>query len=535
MAYRLTATVLVLAALALWTGCEKDRDSVVVIDPEQDRVEWAVLVYASGNYSGDVMNEPVEEAVSRAVSTLHVMERTELPSSITAFACMSSAETNGNVGIYQVDLSRREQDELVGSARIAALGNVSMADPNVLINFINTALDHASPQAVVLTVIGDGSGWNGVLSDNVDQGGMSLHEFHEAINAVESRLPGGRFDLLNLNCRNMGSIETLYELREHAEYMVTTPWQFEQPQSKVISNRYRHLSVRPDFDAELLGQYVIDAERLAQDTSEVEVFGVLWEMDRLPDVMESVSDFAAEWAAVAPDHAVELTTLRNEAAPAELYDGNTIDIARYADLILLDETFLGTPLESAALQVKNSVEAMTAARFGSSNSLPLGGLSVYYPSTEIDTTTARAYGELEFAASAPRWAEVIDSLANRGNATVIVTGRGFYPNRSFHDVKFYADTLLGGQFSVVQIGEPEWHCLNANCDTIEFTAEFDLQSTDSLVIEFGLLIDRDDNGAISSQDSLGGWNDGSGTWTPFTIQRGETYSDRDVLVRLRRQ
>ncbi len=157
-----------------------------------------------------------------------------------------------------------------------------------------------------------------------------------------------------------------------------------------------------------------------------------------------------------------------------------------------------------------------------------------YTKEEVQNFVSEAYGELAFSSSAPSWTGVIDSLARRGNSTVTISGEAYWAGHQFHDLYFYADTTIGGAFGLLATGHPTWFELNDTQDTISYSATFDLQTRDSLTLEFGLFIDRDLNGSFNSGDSLGAWNNGQGNFTPFTVYRGTTEEDRNITVRLRR-
>ena len=161
-------------------------------------------------------------------------------------------------------------------------------------------------------------------------------------------------------------------------------------------------------------------------------------------------------------------------------------------------------------------------------------MNFFYAKGEIDTTVSEAYGELAISSAAPSWTGVIDSLARRGNSTVTISGEAYWAGHPFHDLYFYADTTIGGAFGLLATGHPAWFELNDTQDTISYSATFDLQTRDSLTLEFGLFIDRDLSGTFNSGDSLGGWNNGQGNFTPFTVHRGSTEEDRNITVRLRR-
>jgi hypothetical protein len=479
MNHRLALLSLVVIILLAAVGCDKQRDTVVVEDSSSSQVTWAVLVYASGNYSGDILTEPVEGTLSRAISTVRVLEKTDAPQVVETYVCIGSSETDGNVGIYRVTYSGRIPDVLFDAQLIHNLGPVSMADPMTLNNFTSTVLGDVSAEHYLLALSGDGVGWRGVLGDNIRPEGMSLFDLHSSIENASMQLPSNKFDILCLYARNMGTIETISELRDHADYIMASPWSIEQPHSLIISEWFQDLSSQPQLNPADLGAYIIDAERLAQDSSNVEYFSTLWKSDRFGSVESSFENFAAEWTAVAPQFATDVTNLRNDATDETVYNSNFIDLSRYADLLenapeFADESF--DNLRASAAELKTNIIDACVSRFGSTKSLQYGGLNLYFPTGEVDTALSSHYRELEISDVAPSWTRVIDSLASRGNSTVTITGKAYWPNHSFRDVFFYADTTVGGPFGIYDLAPLTWTADNASNDTISYSATFDLQT-----------------------------------------------------------
>ncbi|MCC6477487.1 hypothetical protein IT157_10580 [bacterium] len=520
----------------LVSGCESDRTSALTPVATQES-QWAVLIYSNGNYDGDVLSEQIEGTFSRAVSTMRTIENTVAPSTIETFICLSSAETNGEASIYQI---KAQSGALTGTGEpvlISNLGNADMSQPATLASFLEAALSRSEAQKYALCLSGSGAGWVGMLGDTQHPEGMGLIDLSATLNNAAARLPLGRFDLLSLYAPEMSSIETIVELRHSSLYIASSPWIGEQPHNLAIEKWYRDLAVQPTLEAADFGAYVVDAERLAQDTTEVDFFCNLWECGKLNEVEAAFDRFVTAWCDAAPHNSGTLSSLRSSARD-EHYGETVIDIARYASEIaefsgFADSSF--AQLTSAATELESAIHSANAARFGSTLSRQFGGMNLYLPlGSEVGPLDAANYQALQICDVSPRWATVIDSLANRGSSTVTISGQGFWPGKEFYNVYFYVDTLLGGAFGIYTYAEPEWSFQHDAHDTISFSAEFDLQSADSMEIEFGLFIDRDDNGQFNTGDSLGGWRTGSGNFTSFWVHRGTEDDTRDVTVRLRR-
>ncbi|MBL0061421.1 MAG: hypothetical protein IPP40_08040 [bacterium] len=212
---RFATTSLLFLSMTVFFGCAEDRVTRTGIEPEADNQTWGVLIYAAGNYEGDQLSGPSMSS-SRAVATVRVME-TELnsPQTMTQ-ACLATPAAQGEVGIYDVEFSPRQPVGLLNSELVANLGSVSTGDPQTLRMFLETSLSQMHADHYVLCLAGDGHGWQGMMGDYNNELGMPIDKLREEIESVSHLLPGGKFDILALYARNMGTIENVYEFAEYS-------------------------------------------------------------------------------------------------------------------------------------------------------------------------------------------------------------------------------------------------------------------------------------------------------------------------------
>ncbi|MBL0061125.1 MAG: hypothetical protein IPP40_06465 [bacterium] len=289
----LATTILLFLTITILFGCSEDRVTRTGIEPEADNQTWGVLIYAAGNYEGDQLSGPSMSS-SRAVATVRVME-TELnsPQTMTQ-ACLATPAAQGEVGIYDVEFSPRQPVGLLNSELVANLGSVSTGDPQTLRMFLETSLSQMHADHYVLCLAGDGHGWQGMMGDYNNELGMLIDKLREEIESVSYLLPGGKFDILALYARNMGTIENVYELRNTADLVLTSTFNVEQPHHKIIAEWYRDLQSQPELNRDELAAYMIDAERLAQDTSEAVFFTTLWNTNTMNDVAAAFDTHSAQ-------------------------------------------------------------------------------------------------------------------------------------------------------------------------------------------------------------------------------------------------
>lgn len=538
MIQRIVFSIVLTGLILLNLGCEKDRDSRVIVSPAGNSQIWGVLIYAAGNYPGDELAESVNGTFSRAVNTVRELELLYTNDQIVSYACLSSTEMGGNVGVFNIGFHPQTGDSLLGSTLIRDLGPMSTADPATLREFLATALEAIEADHYALVLAGDGDGWFGTMGDQVQPTGMPLTELRATIGEFSGSLPNGKLDLLCLYSKDMGAVETLIELRDQARWAVTYPWKLEQPHHLIVKEWYRDLIAQPELNAEGLGAYMVDAERLAQDLSSDSVFVTLWNMDAFANIENAFENFAAQWSNVAPQNGQVLTSLRNSATNVNLYDSVYVDLASYANQIAAASQFSAeefAALRSTATELSSAILQARTSHIGSAVSDSYSGLNFFFPTGSIDTLTAQAYSELRIGSSVPSWNGVIDSLSRRGNTDVTISGQAYWSGREFYNVNFFVDTLIGGAFSLMTTFEPQWEFANESMDTINYQATFSVGGLDSLRIEIGLFIDHDVDNVFNAGDSLGFWNDGSSNLTPFTVHSGEMLADRNITIRFRRQ
>jgi hypothetical protein len=124
------------------------------------------------------------------------------------------------------------------------LGNVSMADPNALTEFINWATENYPAENYFLILSDHGWGWrNGLLLDEVNGGRwMSNRELQQALDAADNPMT-----ILGLDMCVEGDLEVAYQLRNTgpqiliaSQFMESTNWPyhtvFKQLQSKLESD-----------------------------------------------------------------------------------------------------------------------------------------------------------------------------------------------------------------------------------------------------------------------------------------------------------
>ena len=138
--------------------------------------------------------------------------------------------------IYEI---RHDTTLRITSKLLKDLGEKDSGDPNTLLSFIKFAASYAPAQhyALIIWDHGGGPGIVGVDFDN-DRDFLTLRELSYALSRS-----GVKFDVIGFDACLMGTIETAYELRNYASYLVASEesepaagWPYDYFLSKLYAN-----------------------------------------------------------------------------------------------------------------------------------------------------------------------------------------------------------------------------------------------------------------------------------------------------------
>jgi len=534
---RLALAVLFLA-LTIVFGCAEDRATRTITQSAADTQTWGVLIYAAGNYEGDVLDES-DLSDSRAVATVRVMEL-EVSNPLTSTqACLATPDAN-DVAIYDVKFGPNQPEHLLNSEVIANLGSVSTGDPHTLATFLETSLSQMDADHYVLCLAGDGHGWQGMMGDYSNPLGMPVDRLRDEIESVSHLLPRGKFDILALYARNMGTLETVYEMRNSADLILTSALNIEQPHQKIISEWYQDLQAQPDLSPEELAAYMIDAERLAQDTSEAVFYTTLWNSAALENVSTAFQTYSDEWLNASAAHAPGLLALRDYLLRTDLHNRVQVDILEYANALAMSPEFSGSEFDALHGSAQSLTDAVLNARiraYGSEDANGHAGLCYYFPlQLDLDTVVADHYAELELSGEATSWANYIQQLPRSENETVTISGIAYVrPGLTVSNLMFFMDTQATGLPAPVRLLTPQWSPISSAGDSASYSISFSLTEAETVTARFGLFNDNNADGELNSGDRFGFWDvAGGANFEIVTLNRGDVLTGRDVYINFNR-
>lgn len=201
-------------------GCWADNSAA-----EDDGVaEWTIMVYMDGDndLEANVIEDLAEMAAIGSTErvTVVVLADTMTYTEGTHWCHMDEGDTPIDVesGTHVCDC-----EEFAGGCP----GELNMGDGETLEYFITTAAANAPAENYMLVLWDHGASWYGICEDwssELPDGGHDMLTIDEISGAVEAAyddaLPEGALRIVDFDACLMAGVETAYEIRDLAEYMV---------------------------------------------------------------------------------------------------------------------------------------------------------------------------------------------------------------------------------------------------------------------------------------------------------------------------
>ncbi len=168
---------------------------------------WTIMMYMSDN-GGEGIDEQLEEDFDDLVNTT-------TSNSINVLV-LKKVQENGTIGLY--DLGESTDEIHISSINGTWDQNLSLADHNVLNQYVRWGMDNYPAEFFMLNLWGHGSSLDGMLLEK-----------DESLNAVdiEEGLGDIKLDILGFDACTMGLIENYYQLKDTADVIIGS--QMEEP------------------------------------------------------------------------------------------------------------------------------------------------------------------------------------------------------------------------------------------------------------------------------------------------------------------
>lgn len=185
--------------------------NLVFVTKSEDIPEWTFMVYLDGD--NNLENFGIDD----------FLEMAEVGSSYDLQILVQFDRISGDDNRYGdwTDAKRflvEKGMEPIPSNAVQSLGEVDMADPNVLYDFLNWSANNYEAKKYFLVIWDHGLGWEGIVRDDTSGGYMKTPELAGALAQFNTE-KGRKIDIVAFDaCRMM--LEMIYEMRNYAHYFV---------------------------------------------------------------------------------------------------------------------------------------------------------------------------------------------------------------------------------------------------------------------------------------------------------------------------
>jgi hypothetical protein len=171
--------------------------------------KWTVLVYSAADnnltpYMMDDIHE-IENVGSDSYTNL-----------------VAQVDQGGSEGASRYLLQKTDgQGKGITSPAVESMGDVDMADPKTLADFVKWGMDKYPAEHYALIISDHGGGWQGAVEDDSANTWMTLPKLREGLEQAEAQT-GRKLDFLGFDACLMASVEVVKELGPHADYMAVS-------------------------------------------------------------------------------------------------------------------------------------------------------------------------------------------------------------------------------------------------------------------------------------------------------------------------
>lgn len=411
---------------------------------------WTIMLY-----------EDADDPVLEADMLLDVNEAERVGSSDQVNIVVQLDRYNGGdksdgnwTGARRYYLNKDRDIYRLNSELLDDLGEVSMSDPDVLVDFVTWSVENYPADNYVLILSDHGMGWpggwtdpspddshgaNNPLSKAIDQNVMYTNEIDQALTKIRQQTGIDKFEMIGMDACLMSHLEVYDALAEHANYVVSSQetepalgWAYASFLSQLEDNpgmngadlgqiivasyidedtRVQDESARADFLRQnspmggLFGGGTMSADALSRQLSRSVTLTVA-DMSEVPALMDAVNDLAfalqsedQNVPARARTYAQSFTSIFGSSVPASY-----IDLVNFAQLVKKQSG--SSAVDKAADAVINQAQKVVVAEKHGSEKPGANGISIYFPNNQLYASSAA--GPRAYTAIADRFAK--DSL-----------------------------------------------------------------------------------------------------------------------------
>ena len=241
------------------------------------------------------------------------------------------------------------------------LGQIDMADPKVLADFIKWGVKNYPAEHFCLIISDHGDAWKGACEDDTHNGWMDLPEIKQALAEAQAET-GKKLDIVGFDACLMANAEVGYELKDHAHYLVGSeqtegadgwPYQAILTPDTLSVIKAQNTAGAIDLEPADLAMQVVNKAADNQGVLPTMSAFDLSQMQGVADAVKGLKD-----AIVATE--TPSATLKQLRRDTQSFHGYR-DLAHFAEQVAANESITDEKLKTAAQDVVNSVKSAVIA------------------------------------------------------------------------------------------------------------------------------------------------------------------------------
>ena len=384
--------------------------------------EWTILVYSAADNNLEPYLMADNDDMETVGSDKYVDVVVQVDRGKVAEGQVDSGE-RAWTGARRYHLQKDAEKGKINSPMLGELGQVNMADPDVLADFLEWGVNNYPADNYMLIISDHGAGWTGAIGD--DSSGdheMTWVEVQEALGKVQQRT-GAKIDVLGYDACLMASAEGAYQVRSVTDFLVASQelegaegWPYEGimgNRALVVMEKFSTAfkdGKRPELTPKLMSFLIV--KEAENDQRNLRTLSAV-EVEKMPKVAEAMDGFAEALR----ESKVPISEF-NKIADESFHYGRQwwfveplVDAVELAEKVSANEAY-GADVRVAAAKVIEAIDQVVVAEQHNETSHPNAhGLHIYVPFEGRTSFDGEKYGELDFAEDT-QWDEFLRERAN---------------------------------------------------------------------------------------------------------------------------
>ena len=211
--------------LATPTQATPTQAAPVPTQVNPDKQTWLVMLYADAD--DEMIEYPVVLDVNEA-EKVGSTDRVKIVAQLDRYKGAFDGDGDWTTA-KRFYLTQDDDMQTINSQEVTDLGEVNMADPNTLVDFVSWASSTYPSDKYVLVIIDHGGGWPGIAWDpdppNPDgewSDFMKINELDQALQKIQTDTGIKKFELIGLDACLMAQLEVFTALAPYARYAVAS-------------------------------------------------------------------------------------------------------------------------------------------------------------------------------------------------------------------------------------------------------------------------------------------------------------------------